>query len=92
MTQGQAEILALQALGWLATEEDLLGVFLGAGGVTHSDLRERAQDPEVLAAVLDFILMDDAWIMGFATAASIQPETVLQARGALPGGADPHWT
>lgn len=92
MTEGQAEILALQALGWLAAQDDLLGVFLGAGGVSQADLTARADDPEVMAAVLDFILMDDAWVTGFCAAHGLPPETPMQARAALPGGADPHWT
>ena len=92
MTRGQAEILALQALAWLAGQEDLLQVFLGSSGLSQGDLRARADDPEMMAAVLDFLLMDDAWIMGFCGDAGHRPEAALQARAALPGGADPHWT
>ena len=92
MTPGQAEILALQALSWLAGQEGLLGVFLGSSGMSEADLKANAAEPETLAAILDFILMDDAWVMGFSADHGLPPEDVLQARGALPGGADPHWT
>lgn len=92
MTSGQAEILALQALGWLASQDDLLRVFLGSSGMVERDLSTRAAEPEVLAAVLDFVLMDDAWVGGASAAAGIAPEQLLAARAALPGGADPHWT
>lgn len=92
MTTGQAEILALQALGWLAQNDDLLTVFLNASGMTEQDLKTRADEADVLAAVLDFVLMDDAWVVGVCTDASIQPDMLMQARAALPGGADPHWT
>lgn len=92
MTSGQAEILALQALGWLASSDDLLGVFLNASGMSEQDLKTRAAEPEVLAAVLDFVLMDDAWVMGVCGDAGLKPDSLLQARAALPGGADPHWT
>ena len=60
-----AETLALQALGWLLSNEDLLPVFLGATGVNESDLRERASDPEFLGSVLDFLMMDDAWAVSY---------------------------
>ncbi|MGY6632185.1 MAG: DUF3572 domain-containing protein [Alkalilacustris sp.] len=87
-----AEMVALRALAWLMGPADLGDVFLGASGLDAEGLRDRAGDPEVLAAVLDFVLMDDAWVTGFAAAAALPPEAVLRARAALPGGALPHWT
>ena len=87
-----AETLALQALGWLAGREDLWGVFLGATGAQAADLRARAEDPEFLASVLDFLLMDDDWVCAFAADAGLAPETIAPARAALPGGGLPNWT
>lgn len=87
-----AETLALQALGWLAAQDDLFGLFLGATGAQAADLRARASDPSFLGAVLDFVMQDDTWVIGFAHAASIAPSMVAQARAALPGGDLPHWT
>lgn len=87
-----AETVALGALAWLMGPADLGDVFLGASGFDAEGLRDRAGDPEVLAAVLDFVLMDDAWVTGFAAAAGLPPEAVVRARAALPGGALPHWT
>ena len=87
-----AETLALQALGWLVGQEDLLPVFLGASGACEADLRARAQDPEFLGSVLDFLMMDDAWIIAFCDAHSIPYEHPMMARAALPGGAQVHWT
>lgn len=92
MRSEHAEKLALQALGWLASEDDLLNVFMGSAGVSADEIRTRASEPELLAAVLDFVLMDDAWVMAFAGAAGHPPEDVLKARAALPGGDIPHWT
>ncbi len=88
----RAEVLALQALGWLASQDDLLATFLGASGAAIDDLRDRATDPAFLGAVLDFVLMDDAWVLGFADHAQIAPLMVLRARAGLPGGDMPHWT
>lgn len=87
-----ADVVALGALAWLVADDELLPVFLGATGASERDLRERADDPEFLASVLDFLLMDDAWVIAFCQAADLPGEAVLQARAALPGGADPHWT
>lgn len=87
-----AETLALQAVAWLVSNEDLRPVFLGASGLSEDDLRTRLGDPELLAAVMDFLLMDDAWVVAFSDTHSIDYERVMQARVALPGGAAVHWT
>ncbi|MCC5985722.1 MAG: DUF3572 family protein [Rhodobacteraceae bacterium] len=87
-----AETVALAALGWLAAQDDLWPVFLGATGADAAAVRAGAGDPEFLAAVLDFILMDDAWVIAAAAAQEVAPERLAQARAALPGGAAVHWT
>lgn len=86
-----AETLALQALGWIAAEEGLLPVFLGATGLDPAGLRARAAEPEFLAAVLDFLLMDDAWVTGFCDAAGLPYAAPAQARQALPGASAEVW-
>lgn len=91
-TQEAAETLALTALAWIAGQDDLLGTFLGASGMAQDDLRRAAADPAVLGAVLDFLLMDDAWVMGFCRAEGLPFTAPMQARAALPGGEQVHWT
>lgn len=87
-----AEILALKALGWIAADPDRLGAFLGATGTSAADLRLRAGAPEFLLSVLDFLLMDDASVIGFCAAEGYACTDPLAARQALPGGAETHWT
>ncbi len=92
LSRDSAELLAIEALSWLLTNDDLLPVFLGSTGANADDLRARAQDPDFLASVLDFLLMDDAWIMAFCQGADYTPDFPLRARAALPGGAAVNWT
>lgn len=92
MKQETAEITGLKVLAWLASNEELFPVFLGSTGLSEHDLRQRAQETEVLAAVLDFLTMDDAWVRDCAEAIGLAPEDPMRARQALPGGADIHWT
>lgn len=92
LPQDAAETVALQALAWLAGNEDLLPVFLGSTGASESDLRTRMSSPDFLLSVLDFLMMDDAWVIAFCDAHSIPYERPMQARHALPGGAPTHWT
>lgn len=90
--QENAEIVALQALGWLAADAELLPVFLGASGAARQDLAQGARDPAFLGAVLDFLLLDDTWIIAFCDSVGLPYEALAQARAALPGGAQTHWT
>ena len=92
MKQEQAEMIAIQALGWLASNDDLMPLFLGATGTTAEDMRAQANDSAFLISVLDFLAMDDAWIIGFCDALSLAYEIPMQARQSLPGGAQLHWT
>lgn len=90
--QEAAETVALQALTWLAGNEDVLPVFLGASGLSVSDLAAGARRPEFLGSVLDFLLMDDAWIVAFCDDAALAYDAPMLARAALPGGEAVHWT
>ena len=92
LSQEAAETIALKALAWLVGNDDLLPVFLGASGASEADIREQAQDPDFLRSVLDFLLMDDAWVMAFCAAEGLDNMTPMQARAAFPGGAEMHWT
>ena len=92
MTPQAAETLALQALTWIVGHDELRGVFMGAAGLSEDDMRNRASDPEFLGAVLDFICMDDAWVVEFCDMAGAAYTDPMAARAALPGGEQVHWT
>jgi hypothetical protein len=90
--QESAELLALRALAWLAGNEELLAVFMGSTGLAPEDLARQAAEPEFLGSVLDFLLMDDAWIVAFCDATGVRYDAPMQARAVLPGGEATHWT
>ena len=92
MSQESAEIVGLRALAWLAGNEELLPVFLGATGASEADLRTGAADPAFLGAVLDFIMMDDAWVTAMCDANGLSYDQPMLARAGLPGGDQVHWT
>lgn len=92
MNAERAEIIALQALGWLVANEELCPVFLGATGGSADDLRARAMDPDFQASVLEFITMDDAWVVSFCDAVGLAYDQPLRARYALPGAEQVNWT
>lgn len=92
MRPERAMEIAEQALIWLAGEPEAMGAFLGASGLSPSDLRSRVDDPEFLGFVLDFLLGDEATLLAWCGDTGIAPGDPVRARAALPGGEVPDWT
>jgi len=65
MTPVAAETLGLKALTWLAAKPDALARFFSASGLGAADLRGRASEPDLLAAVVDYLLSREALAMEF---------------------------
>ena len=86
-----AEIVAIQALSFVAGDPERLGAFLAETGIGPETLRSAATDPHFLAGVLDFVLRDDATVKAFATVSELDPATIAAAREVLdedPSGRD----
>lgn len=92
MRQDIAQTVALRALGWIAADDEVFGAFLGASGASVAEVRAGASDPAFLASVLDFLLLRDEWVLGFAESAAISPDQPMLARMALGGGDMANWT
>ncbi|MCP5074789.1 MAG: DUF3572 domain-containing protein [Rhodobacteraceae bacterium] len=92
MKQEQAEVVALHVLGWLVGNDELNQAFLGASGMSVADLKTRAGEPEFLASVLEFLMLDDRNVIAFCDAHGLAYETPMQALYGLPGQAVPNWT
>jgi hypothetical protein len=80
-----AEILAIQALSFIAAEPERLNGFLNATGLTPNRLRESANEPDFLAGVLEHMLSDESLLLAFADSAAIDPADITRARIALGG-------
>ena len=80
-----AEILAIQALSFIAAEPERLNGFLNATGLTLDRLRESANEPDFLAGVLEHMLADESLLLAFADFAAIDPADITRARIALGG-------
>jgi hypothetical protein len=83
-----AEIVAIQALSFIAAEPERLGAFLAETGIGPETLRGAAADPRFLASVLDFVMRDDATVKAFASASQLHPTNIAAAHQALN---DPKW-
>jgi NAD(P)-dependent dehydrogenase (short-subunit alcohol dehydrogenase family) len=85
MQSSAAQTLALNALTHIAGDGQILARFLKISGLEPDDLRQRAGDPELLAAVIDFLLSDESLCTGFLAAERIDAKMLHAARRALPG-------
>jgi hypothetical protein len=84
-TRENAEILALEGLGWLAGQEEALQGFLDQSGIDAAGLRAAAGRPEMGLAVLDFLLANEDLLLGFCESAEIEPGALHLARHRLDG-------
>ena len=83
-----AEIVAIQALSFVAGDPERLGLFLAESGIGPETLRTAAANPHFLVSVLDFVMRDDATVKAFAAASELHPTNIAAARQAL---SDPDW-
>jgi len=80
------ETVALQALAFIAGDDDRLERFIGLTGIAPGSLREIALAPAGLGAVLDYLLGWEPLLLEFAAAHDLKPESIAAARRKLPGG------
>lgn len=82
----QPEELAIAALGYLASDPELLSRFLALTGITVTDIRQAAREPRFLAGVLQFYLAHEPTLMRFCEDRGIDPAAMQAAYRTLPGG------
>jgi len=83
-----AEIVAVQALTFIAGDPERLARFLAETGIGPQTLRSAASDPQFLRSVLDFVMRDDATVKAFAEVSELHPTNIAAAHQAL---GEPQW-
>ena len=86
MPREDAESLALEALGHIAGDADLLGRFLADTGIGPGTLRRAAGEPGFLAAVTGHLMANEPVMLAFAANQAISPQDVARAHAALSPG------
>ena len=92
MSTEEAEINAIKALAFIASEENIISQFISQTGLFPNQLIENTQNPEWLGAVLDFLMEDETLLLRFCELEKLQPEKITMLRSHLPGGINTHWT
>jgi hypothetical protein len=80
-SQQKAEMLAVQALAFIAEDDRRLSGFVASTGIAMQSIRDAAREPNFLTGVLEHILADEN--LAFAEHAGIDPTEVACARQAL---------
>jgi hypothetical protein len=85
ITRKIAESLAIQALGFMASDPERLGAFLAATGIGPEAIRRAAADPSFLAGVLDYVAADEPLLLAVAEQAGLAPQEIEHAQAVLSG-------
>ena len=78
-----AEVLAIQALAFIAEDTQRLARFLDMTGIAPEQIRTAARERGFLAGVLEHMLGDESLLIAFADSAGIDPADVARARNGL---------
>ncbi|USI71805.1 DUF3572 domain-containing protein [Sphingomonas morindae] len=78
-----ATVVALQALAWVLTEPSRADRLLALTGLDADDLRARATEPALLAAVLGFLAGHEPDLLACTEALSLPPEALIAAQSQL---------
>jgi hypothetical protein len=74
-----AEEIGIQALAFLAGDDNRIAKFLGLTGITADALVAGARTSPMLLAVLEHMSQDETLLLVFATEAGLPPERISQA-------------
>ena len=85
ITRKIAESLAIQALGFMASDPERLGAFLAATGIGPEAIRTAAAEPAFLAGVLDYVAADESLLLAVAEHAGLAPQDIEHAQAVLSG-------
>ena len=87
-----AETLGAQAFSWVAEDAERLNAFMLMTGAGPADVVKNIASAAFLGTVLDYVLTEDALVMGFCDSRNLPYTAVMQARALLPGGETWNWT
>ena len=84
---GDADTLALSALGWVLADSERAERLLALTGLTPEILRASLTERGTLAAVLDYLAGHEPDLLLAADALNVAPEKLVAARAELLAGA-----
>jgi hypothetical protein len=83
--QDDDEALALQALGWILSDEPRADRLLALTGLAPEELRASLGEPATLAAIMSFLTAHENDLVACADALQVPPATLAAAAQRLEG-------
>lgn len=88
MDYDRAEIIAINALSFIASDEKHLSGYLKLTGMSlesvKSDLENKNKIGTILGSILDYMMQNEKCLIEFAEEYEIEPEDVVKARNCFP--------
>lgn len=88
----EAEELAIQVLGWLVQDAEMMRRFLALSGIEPGAIRQAAQEPGFYPGVTGFLMAHEPTLMAFCASADLKPEHVVACHQVLIGPESHSWT
>ena len=85
MTPENAEILAINAVTFILSDEDIAPRFMAMTGADITQVKSNITDPTFLVGVLDFLLAFEPDLLAFCAEYSLNDEDPMRAKMALQG-------
>lgn len=80
-----AEAMAVEILGWLIGQPELLNRFMTLVGVDAGSIRRAAAEPGFLAGVTGFVMAHEPTLLAFCEQNDVKPERVAACHHKLAG-------
>jgi hypothetical protein len=87
-----AEAMAVQILGWLISQPDLLNRFMALVGVDAGSIRRAAAEPGFLGAVTGFVMAHEPTLLAFCEQNDVRAERVAACHRRLAGPESESWS
>lgn len=83
LNRDEAELIALAGLAFIAKDPSRLDAFISLTGFNLKTLKQTANTPETLVAVLAFLREDESMLLSFSSDHHLAPELIEPAHEVL---------
>jgi hypothetical protein len=88
MDHDRAEIIAINALSFIASDEKYLSGYLRLSGMSLEKVKAALENQDkmktILGSILDFMMQNEKCLIEFAETYELIPEDVVKARNSFP--------